>query len=43
MLVEGFSPGKLIMSDDVSLGYVQFTPIGMVHRLTCMLLPRALG
>lgn len=39
MLVEGFSPGKLIMSDDVSLGYVQFTPIGMVHRLTCMLYP----
>ena len=39
MLVEGFSPGKLIMSDDVSLGYVQFAPIGMVPRLTCMLYP----
>jgi GNAT superfamily N-acetyltransferase len=27
------------MSDNVSLGYVQFAPAGMVPRLTCMLYP----
>jgi len=39
VLEGGFSPGKLIMNDNVSLGYVQFTPAGMVPRLSGMLYP----
>lgn len=39
VLEGGFSPGKLIMSDNVSLGYVQFAPAGMVPRLSSMLYP----
>jgi len=39
ILEEGFSPGKLIMSDNVSLGYLQFAPAGMVPRLSAMLYP----
>jgi ribosomal protein S18 acetylase RimI-like enzyme len=39
VLAEGFSPGKLIVSDNVSLGYVQFAPAGTVPRLTSLLYP----
>jgi ribosomal protein S18 acetylase RimI-like enzyme len=39
VLEGGFSPGKLIMNDNVSLGYIQFTPAGMVPRLSGMLYP----
>ena len=39
VLEGGFSPGKLIMNDNGSLGCVQFTPAGMVPRLSGMLYP----
>jgi ribosomal protein S18 acetylase RimI-like enzyme len=39
LLERGFSPGKIIISDNVSLGYVQFAPAVMIPRLSDMLYP----
>ena len=35
----GFSPGKLVVSDNAVLGYVQFAPAGMAPRLSGLLYP----